>query len=178
MRAWPATCPSHHETFWLDSIILGLYVLQWRKRDLAGRINRSKPITARVMLGFSSGSIAAPRAAPRRLQDASKALPGLLTVMTDMLLVIFAFLNRITVPDDIPSQRCVLFWTKTVTQGPNSRGRNVSNFVLALPLIGGCQALGWLCMSPHDIIGLPDAAGQSKADACVLAPPKRLGILV
>lgn len=32
-------------------------------------------------------------------------------------------------------------------------------------------------MSPHDIIGLPEAAGQSKADACVLAPLKRLGTL-
>jgi hypothetical protein len=35
-------------------------------------------------------------------------------------------------------------------------------------------------MSPHDIIGLPEAAGQSKADAYVsvgLGRPKRLGAL-
>ena len=43
---------------------------------------------------------------------------------------------------------------------------NVSNLVLAFHMIGGQRALGWLCMSPHDIIGLPEAAGQSKADAC------------
>lgn len=53
----------------------------------------------------------------------------------------------------------------------------MSHLVLAPHVIGGRHALGWLCMSPHDIIGLPEAAGQSKADARVLARPKRLGIL-
>lgn len=56
---------------------------------------------------------------------------------------------------------------KTVPQTPTQPRKECSNWALALRLIGGRQALGWLCMSAHDIIGPPEAAVQSKADACV-----------